>query len=143
VIIICIEGRLAHEPELKLLSGNHNVCEFRLLETRFTREGEVTEAVTFFCFGEDAEWFCQNAMKGQLIQVAGKQETRSYTPSGSEQTKHFVRYRTNRDFIELRARPSSARQSESGAPSRSREGGSRTRSAKPAGRDDSPGGGLI
>lgn len=107
MILIKADGRLAHEPELTLLPRGA-VCEFRVLDTRYSKDGEQTEAVTFFCFGDDAEWFCQNAMKGQIVHVAGTQETRIWKPEGSDKAKHFVRYRTSRDFIQLGPRPRSA-----------------------------------
>lgn len=91
MITITAHGRLAHQPELKQITGGSVVCEFRLLSTRFSKGAEHTEAVTFFCYGEDAERFCDGSVKGQEIEATGVQETSSYTKDG--QTRTFVKYR--------------------------------------------------
>jgi single-stranded DNA-binding protein len=75
MIVINVHGRLAHQPELKMLGNGGAVCEFRLLSSRFAKGEEVTEAVTFFCFDAEAEKFCETAEKGQLISASGTQET--------------------------------------------------------------------
>jgi single-stranded DNA-binding protein len=92
MILITAHGRLAHQPELKLLPGGGCVCEFRLLSTRFAKNEEHVEAVTFFCFDDEAERFCEATEKGQLISASGTQETRTWT-DGNGQSKSFVRYR--------------------------------------------------
>ncbi len=94
MIAITAIGRLAAQPELKMISGGYQVCEFRLLDTRFSKGQEVTEAVTFFCYGEMAEDFCSSTVKGQEISATGTQETQSYTPADGP-TKHYVKYRLN------------------------------------------------
>lgn len=91
MIVINAHGRLAHQPEVKILPGGTSCCEFRLLSTRFARGEEHVEAVTFFCYGDDAERFCDNTEKGQLISATGTQETQHY--SRGEEERHFVKYR--------------------------------------------------
>jgi single-stranded DNA-binding protein len=91
VIVITAQGRLAHQPELKMLRQT-SVCEFRLLSNRFARGEEQVEAVTFFCYGEEAEAFCEGVEKGQLISATGTQESQRWTDSfGRERT--IVKYR--------------------------------------------------
>lgn len=92
MILITAQGRLAHEPELKLLPNGGSVCEFRLLSSRFAKGAELTEAVTFVCFGEDAERFCEGTEKGQLISATGSQETNTYKDANG-QSRTFVKYR--------------------------------------------------
>ena len=92
MIAISATGRLAHQPELKMLPGGGQVCEFRLLDSRFHKGHEITEAVTFFCFGEMAEEFCSTTVKGQEISATGTQETQSYTPKDGP-AKLYVKYR--------------------------------------------------
>lgn len=92
MLMMTAHGRLAHQPELKLLPGGGVVCEFRLLTSRFAKGVEVTEAATFFCYGEVAEDFCSTTVKGQEIFATGHQETQQYTPPAGE-TKTFVKYR--------------------------------------------------
>lgn len=92
MIVINVHGRLAHQPELKMLGNGGAVCEFRLLSSRFAKGEEVTEAVTFFCFDAEAEKFCETAEKGQLISASGTQETSSYTDASGAR-KSFTKYR--------------------------------------------------
>lgn len=51
MIVITVNGRLAHQPEIKILPGGASCCEFRLLSTRFARGEEHVEAASFFCYG--------------------------------------------------------------------------------------------
>ncbi|MDB5861695.1 MAG: hypothetical protein JWQ76_5384 [Ramlibacter sp.] len=91
MILITAQGRLAHQPELKV-GGKTPFCEFRLLSTRFAAGEEHVEAASFFCFGEMAERFCESTMKGQLVSATGTQQTQRWTPpEGPERT--VVRYR--------------------------------------------------
>lgn len=92
MISISANGRLAAQPELKMIPGGHQVCEFRLLDSRFHKGQEITEAVTFFCYGEMAEEFCSTTVKGQEISATGTQETQAYTPAAGP-TRHYVKYR--------------------------------------------------
>lgn len=92
MISITATGRLAHQPELKMIPGGSQVCEFRLLDSRFYKGQEVTEAVTFFCYGEMAEEFCSTTVKGQEISATGTQETQIYTPAAGP-TRTYVKYR--------------------------------------------------
>ena len=92
MIKIDAQGRLAFQPELKLVGNNFKVCEFRLLSSRWAKGQEHTEAATFFCFGEDAERFCELTEKGQEISATGVQETSHYTDSKGEK-KTTIKYR--------------------------------------------------
>lgn len=92
MLMMTAHGRLCHQPELKLLPGGGVVCEFRLLTSRFAKGVEVTEAATFFCYGDLAEDFCATTVKGQEIFATGLQETQQYKPVGGE-AKSFVKYR--------------------------------------------------
>jgi single-stranded DNA-binding protein len=92
MISISATGRLAHQPELKMIPGGGQVCEFRLLDSRFHKGQEVTEAVTFFCYGEMAEEFCSTTVKGQEISATGTQETQNYTPPNGT-PRQYVKYR--------------------------------------------------
>ncbi len=92
MISISATGRLAAQPELKMLPGGQQVCEFRLLDSRWHKGAAHVEAVTFFCFGEMAENFCSSTVKGQEISATGTQETQLYTPPDGR-TVHYVKYR--------------------------------------------------
>lgn len=88
-----------------MLPSGGAVCEFRLLSSRFAKGEEVTEAVTFFCFDEEAEKFCESTEKGQLISATGTQETSSYTDGGGTR-KSYTKYRLT--WYSKGARPRSA-----------------------------------
>lgn len=115
MIVITAQGRLSQQPELKLLPGGDSVCEFRLLSSRFSKGKELTEAVTFVCFDEEAERFCESTEKGQLISATGTQETNSYTDA-SGQTRTFVKYRLT--WFEKGPRPRRDRPGGDEAPAR-------------------------
>jgi single-stranded DNA-binding protein len=105
MIVITAHGRLAHQPEVKL-GPKTSFCEFRLLCTRFAGGGAHTEAVTFFCFGEEAERFCELTERGQLISATGAQETDRWTPAGGVE-RASVRYRLT--WWQAGPRPAAAR----------------------------------
>ena len=108
MIVIKAKGRLAHQPELRMISQGC-VCEFRLLSNRFARGQEHVEAVTFFCYDDEAEAFCERTEKGQLISATGTQETQRWTDgSGHERTS--VKYKLT--WWEAGPRPKGSRQQE-------------------------------
>jgi single-stranded DNA-binding protein len=92
MITITATGRLAAHPELRTLPAGGVVCEFRLLSTRFAGGQEHTEAVTFFCFGEDAEKFCKSTEKGQMISATGVQETSKWTDANGA-SRTYIKYK--------------------------------------------------
>ena len=110
MIVITVHGRLAHQPEVKLMRQT-SVCEFRLLSHRFARGEEHVEAATFFCYAEEAEAFCERVQKGQLISATGTQETQRWSDS-SGQERTFVKYKVT--WWEAGPRPK-ARTEEAGA----------------------------
>lgn len=91
MISIAAHGRVAFQPEIKLLA-NGSVCEIRVLSSRFAHGREVTEAVTFFCYDEMAEDLCSTIVKGQEIEATGTQETTTYKPADGPE-KQYVKYR--------------------------------------------------
>lgn len=93
MISISAVGRLAYQPELKMIPGGGRVCEFRILDSRFHKGQDVTEAVTFFCFDDMAEEFCSATVKGQEISATGTQETQTYTPPNGGTSRTYVKYR--------------------------------------------------
>lgn len=111
MIVITAQGRLAHQPEVRMLAQG-SVCEFRLLSNRFARGVEHVEAVTFFCYDDLAEGFCERTEKGQLISATGTQETHRWTDnSGQERTT--VKYRLT--WWEAGPRPNRSRGQEQAA----------------------------
>ena len=92
MISISVVGRLAQQPELQLLGDGSQVCEFTLLSSRHYYQQEITESVTFFCYGDVAEQICSTTVLGQEMSATGTQETRIYQ-SGQGERKKFVKYR--------------------------------------------------
>jgi len=90
MIVITVQGRLAHQPEVQIGRGKP-WAEFRLLSNRYAHGEEHVEAVTFVCFGDEAERFCELTQKGQVINATGTQETRRWTDQGGQQ-RTSVRY---------------------------------------------------
>lgn len=110
MIVITAQGRLAHQPEVRMLPQGC-VCEFRLLSNRFARGQEHVEAVTFFCYDAEAEAFCERTEKGQLISATGTQETHRWT-DGNGQERTSIKYRLT--WWEAGPRPKGSRQQERG-----------------------------
>lgn len=110
MIVITAQGRLAHQPEVRMLPQGC-VCEVRLLSNRFARGQEHVEAVTFFCYDEEAEIFCERTEKGQLISATGTQETHRWTDS-SGQERTSIKYKLT--WWEAGPRPKGSRQQEQG-----------------------------
>lgn len=128
MINITASGRLAHQPELKM-GRQTNFCEFRLLSSRYARGEEHTEAVTFFCYGDEAERFCEHTEKGQLIEATGAQETQRWTDASGAEHK-AVKYRLT--WWHAGPRPVRSRQQgEQGSPAGGRDprAAAQTRSA--------------
>jgi len=90
MIVITVQGRLAHQPEVQIGRGKP-WAEFRLLSNRYAHGEEHVEAVTFVCFGDEAERFCELTQKGQVINATGTQETSRWTDQGG-QARTTVRY---------------------------------------------------
>lgn len=148
MIVITARGRLAHQPEVRMLA-NGCVCEFRLLSNRFARGTEHVEAVTFFVYDREAEEFCERTEKGQMIEATGTQETQRWTDS-SNQERSSVKYRLT--WWDAGARPNRTRQQQeqapTGRPAAQRQPAPTTRAAAPsraraAPHDDEPGSGII
>lgn len=122
-------GRLAHEPALTL-GRNGPFVEFRLLDSRRTRDGEVTEAVTFIAYDALAEEVCERLEMGQLVHAWGSQATdRWQDQQGKDQMR--VRFR----LFHFEPGPRSSR-SRAAAGDNTEEGGSARfrRDQQPAGR---------
>lgn len=116
MFVMHARGRLASQPELRFLGNGSAVCEFRLLDTRFTKGHEVVEAITMFCFDKLAEEFAGKVVKGQEIEATGTQETSEYAgPNGAKRTS--IKYRMT--WYHAGRKPAAARQQSDGGPGHS------------------------
>ena len=87
------QGRLAFPPELKVYANDVRVCKFKLIANRFEKGQSVAETATFFCFGEEAERFCETVEVGQFVSATGVQETYHYVDRNTQKPGFFVEYR--------------------------------------------------
>lgn len=132
MIVITAQGRLAHQPEVRMLPQGC-VCEFRLLSNRFAHGQEHVEAVTFFCYDKEAEVFCERTEKGQLISATGTQETFRWR-DGSGQERTSIKYKLT--WWEAGPRPKGSRPQEQ-APS-GRHAPSPAETRRPPHRSEAP-----
>ncbi|MDD5006344.1 MAG: single-stranded DNA-binding protein [Candidatus Omnitrophica bacterium] len=86
-------GRLAAQPEIKYLQNGDPVCNFNLAtsESWKNKEGEKQEKTEWhkiIFFGKLAEICTQYLIKGSLIYLEGKIQTRSW--DDKEGVKHYT-----------------------------------------------------
>ena len=74
-------GRLVADPELRRTPNNNSVTSFTLAVNRsFTRQGEQpqTDFIDIVVWGKTAEFVSRYFVKGQLVAVAGRIQTRTW-----------------------------------------------------------------
>lgn len=74
-------GRLVADPELRRTPNNNSVTSFTLAVNRsFTRQGEQpqTDFIDIVAWGKTAEFVSRYFVKGQLVAVAGRIQTRTW-----------------------------------------------------------------
>ena len=74
-------GRLVADPELRRTPNNNSVTSFTLAVNRsFTRQGEQpqTDFIDIVAWGKTAEFVSRYFVKGQLVAVAGRIQTRMW-----------------------------------------------------------------
>jgi single-strand DNA-binding protein len=80
--VICIEGRLCVDPELKHTQNDVSVCSFNVAVDRNYKNSDgnrQTDFLSVVCWRGLAEMVTKYFKKGQLIIVNGALETRKYT----------------------------------------------------------------
>lgn len=87
---VTIAGRLARAPELKSLPSGQKVASFSIATSRkYTdKQGgkrEDTEWHNMVAFGRTAEVLAQYVVKGQVLLVQGRLQTRSWDKDGIKQ----------------------------------------------------------
>lgn len=89
---IISSGFIAKQPPLQTV-GQHVKIEFDVLSKRYGRisveegHGEITEAVTFVAWDEEAAYLADKLVPGREVEVMGIQETSSWIDSGSGQSR--------------------------------------------------------
>ena len=74
-------GRLVADPELRRTPNNNSVTSFTLAVNRsFVRQGEQpqTDFIDIVAWGKTAEFVSRYFVKGQLVAVAGRIQTRMW-----------------------------------------------------------------
>ena len=78
---IVLSGRLTKEPEFRTLPNGTNVTTFNLaVQRNFKNQNNEYDADFFNCvvFGNKAQNFAQYVAKGNIVNVAGRLQSRSY-----------------------------------------------------------------
>ena len=79
--IVNITGRLAREPEVK---KTQNGKSFMQNTVAVKRDKENTDWIPVCFWGQSADFLGQYAKKGDLIEVTGRLQTRSYEQNGQK-----------------------------------------------------------
>ena len=97
MITITAAGFLAEKPVLTVVSPTKCVCEFTVLSSRQKLRGgerlKVWERAVFFVWGEEAEKVAKYLDKGSDVVCTGLQETDSWTPKGTTETRFITKYK--------------------------------------------------
>ena len=78
---IVLSGRLTKEPEFRTLPNGRSVTSFSLaVQRNFKNQNNEYDADFFNCvvFGNKAQNFAQYVAKGNIVNVAGRLQSRSY-----------------------------------------------------------------
>jgi single-strand DNA-binding protein len=76
---IYITGRLGRDPELRFSTSGMAVAEFSVAVTRKVKDEDETTWFDCVSFGEQAENYCEDFIKGSRIIVIGRIEVKEYT----------------------------------------------------------------
>ena len=85
---IAITGRLTAAPELKTTQTGLSVCSFSLAVKR-PKVKDTTDFINCVAWRQSAEYLCQYANKGDLIEVTGSLQSRSYEDKNGNKRTAF------------------------------------------------------
>lgn len=88
--VICLEGRLTRDPEVRFTQNQLAVCKFTLaVDRQFKKEGQPqADFPSVTCFGKVAENVGKYMGKGRLVSVVGRLQTRSW--DGEDGKKQYA-----------------------------------------------------
>lgn len=126
---ITAEFRVASDPEIKYSQGGSAYTRFRAVADKKKKvDDQWVDDKVFWasvtCFGETAENVAESVMKGALVTVTGRIETREYEVDGQKRTSVDIAA----DTVAL----SLARDSYAGATPRASQGGQNRGQQAPA-----------
>ena len=84
---VILSGRLVKEPEVRVTTTEKTVCTFTLAVARRFTNGE-TDFINIVAWGKTAEYCGNHLNKGQLINLEGRLQIRSY--EDKNKTKHWI-----------------------------------------------------
>jgi single-strand DNA-binding protein len=82
-----IEGRITAEPELRYTQSEKAVCRFTLAVSREWSDRDEADFIPVVAWNGTAKAMAEHVVKGQLLTVAGRLQSRSYeTQDGQKRT---------------------------------------------------------
>jgi single-strand DNA-binding protein len=90
--VICLQGRLVRDPELKQTNGGVPVTNFTIAVQRNTKNqnGErESDFIDIVCWRHTAEFVSKYIGKGDLVCLNGSLQTRSYEDKNGNKRKAF------------------------------------------------------
>lgn len=90
--VICLQGRLVRDPELKQTNGGVSVANFTVAVQRNIKNqsGErESDFIDVVCWRHTAEFVCKYMQKGNLVCLNGSLQTRSYEDKNGNKRKAF------------------------------------------------------
>ena len=90
--VICLVGRLVHDPEIKSTNSGSRVSTFAIAVDRYRpgQDGQrMVDYIDIVVWNKTAEFVCNYFKKGSWIAVNGRLETRSYEDKNGNKRKVF------------------------------------------------------
>lgn len=90
--VICLQGRLVRDPEMKQTSSGLPVANFTIAVQRNNKNqnGErESDFIDIVCWRHTAEYVCKYLQKGNLVCLNGTLQTRSYEDKNGNKRKAF------------------------------------------------------
>ena len=90
--VICLVGRLVHDPEIKSTNSGSRVSTFAIAvdRNRPAQDGQrMVDYIDIVTWNKTAEFVCNYFKKGSWIAVNGRLETRSYEDKNGNKRKVF------------------------------------------------------
>lgn len=90
--VICLQGRLVRDPELKRTNAGVAVANFTIAVQRNMKnqDGErESDFIDIVCWRHTAEFVCKYLQKGNLVCLNGSLQTRSYEDKNGNKRKAF------------------------------------------------------
>ena len=90
--VICLQGRLVRDPEMKQTNSGLSVANFTIAVQRNNKNqnGErESDFIDIVCWRHTAEYVCKYLQKGNLVCLNGTLQTRSYEDKSGNKRKAF------------------------------------------------------